>query len=206
MRQCHSCGSGGESVYEHWYTNSVLSREQWSDRFWAKVHRGARNECWAWKGTAIRPCFYRGYPDIQYGTVKTPLCWRTLLPTTAYAHRVAWTLTFGPIPHAMTVDHICHNTLCCNPAHLRLLTLGENCANKAHSPEALDRYRARGMKPKGYEPHGRRYVRLLICERHGCPRRTGRRKDRPGATYCPACKAETDHHRYLAKRRQRSAQ
>lgn len=44
------------------------------------------------------------------------------------AHRVAFTAVHGPIPDGLTVDHICHNRRCVNPAHLRLLTRPENAS------------------------------------------------------------------------------
>ena len=42
------------------------------------------------------------------------------------AHRLAYELTIGDIPGDLTVDHLCRNRRCCNPAHLRLLTNEEN--------------------------------------------------------------------------------
>jgi hypothetical protein len=35
------------------------------------------------------------------------------------AHRAAWTFVHGPIPEAMTIDHLCHVRRCVNPDHLR---------------------------------------------------------------------------------------
>lgn len=46
------------------------------------------------------------------------------------AHRVAWIETKGDIPAGLTVDHLCFNTLCVNPDHLRLLTLSDNSRNQ----------------------------------------------------------------------------
>lgn len=46
------------------------------------------------------------------------------------AHRVAYELAYGPIPDSMTVDHLCFNTQCVNPSHLRILTLLENQQNQ----------------------------------------------------------------------------
>ena len=49
------------------------------------------------------------------------------------AHRCAWSLENGPIPDAMTVDHVCGVLRCCNPAHLRLLTNEDNAGGiKTH--------------------------------------------------------------------------
>lgn len=56
------------------------------------------------------------------------------------AHRVAWVLDRGrQIPDGLTVDHMCHNRRCVNPAHLRLLTNIENATDngqgrKTHCP------------------------------------------------------------------------
>lgn len=46
--------------------------------------------------------------------------------TVTLVHRVVWIAHHGPIPHGMTVDHMCKNRRCCNIAHLRLLTNYEN--------------------------------------------------------------------------------
>jgi hypothetical protein len=41
-------------------------------------------------------------------------------------HRVAYELANGPIPTGLVIDHVCRNTLCCNPAHLEAVTQREN--------------------------------------------------------------------------------
>lgn len=77
--------------------------------------------------------------------------------TVRYAHRFAYELWVGPIPAGMTIDHLCHSNdptcpggecvhrRCCNPAHLEVVTRGENVlrgvgfaavnARKTHCPQ-----------------------------------------------------------------------
>lgn len=78
-------------------------------RFWRKVDKSG--DCWEWRG-------FRG----ANGYGKAHL---TRKPST-YAHRIAWTLTNGPIPKGMHVCHHCDNPPCCNPAHLFLGTAKDN--------------------------------------------------------------------------------
>lgn len=42
------------------------------------------------------------------------------------AHRVFYTLFVGPIRDGMTIDHLCRNRWCVNPAHLEQVTGREN--------------------------------------------------------------------------------
>lgn len=47
------------------------------------------------------------------------------------AHRFAYERAHGRVPAGLHVTHLCHNTLCVNPAHLRAETNDENQAAKA---------------------------------------------------------------------------
>ena len=71
------------------------------------------------------------------------------------AHRYAWERANGPIPDGMFVDHMCHNALCVNVEHLRVVTNGQNQQNRrgavagsksgirgVHWDEANDRWKA----------------------------------------------------------------
>lgn len=95
------------------------------DRFWDRVETGPPDECWAWRLST---------GSHGYGQVGWSEGGKTRMVLT---HRVAWFLTNGPIPADLTVDHVCRNRVCCNPAHLRLLTNLENAkdngmARKTH--------------------------------------------------------------------------
>jgi hypothetical protein len=74
------------------------------DRFWSKVDRTAY--CWNWTaGTRAS-----GYGSFYWNGKN----WS--------AHRVSFTLTNGPIPEGLVIDHICRNTGCVRPEHLRAVT------------------------------------------------------------------------------------
>lgn len=96
------------------------------DRFWSKVEIGPELECWEWK--AFR------HPIWKYGRFGWDgKVWQ--------AHRVAYTLTHGPIPLGFLVRHSCDNPPCCNPSHL---LLGKDKQNSEDRES-----RNRGNQPKG---------------------------------------------------------
>ena len=85
--------------------------EQWLDQ---RVPDRPDGQCWLWQGCVNKA---------GYGiTTIDKRQWR--------AHRLAWTAWVGPIPDGLTIDHVkargCTSRLCCNPAHLELVTGGIN--------------------------------------------------------------------------------
>ena len=97
-------------------------------RFWAKVAIG--DGCWTW--TAAITAF--GYGVIQWQGKKRP------------AHRIAWELTYGPIPAGKWVLHKCDNPPCVRPDHLFLGTVIDNVADMV----------AKGRQVRGDRHHFRR--------------------------------------------------
>lgn len=82
------------------------------DRFMTKV-RKSESGCWEWTGA----CSQGGYGSASInGMVQN-------------AHRVAYRLMVGEIPHGLEVDHICGVRACVNPEHLRAATRSQNQQN-----------------------------------------------------------------------------
>ena len=71
------------------------------ERFTAQ-YEPAASGCWRWSGVVDR----LGYGAMEIDGHK------------AMAHRVAHELYKGPIPQGQTIDHLCRNRTCVNPAHL----------------------------------------------------------------------------------------
>lgn len=72
----------------------------WIPRFWSKVDK--TKTCWIWRGA------YQG----SYGAFGVP--GRKVFR----AHRISYELLVGLIGEGLTLDHLCRNPGCVNPAHL----------------------------------------------------------------------------------------
>lgn len=94
------------------------------DGIWSRVDRRSGDQCWPWKLSLGN----HGYGQIGW--------WVNGRTAGTTAHRVVWMAANGPIPDAMTIDHLCRNRPCCNPAHLRLLPNVENA--KLNGPAVRD--------------------------------------------------------------------
>ena len=127
-----------------------------SERFWAKVTPGAPDACWNWSVAKTRD----GYGQFSVNR----------LGTAYMAHRVTYSLLVGPIAPGLTIDHLCRNTSCVNPAHLEPVTSAENTrrAHQWHKEHGSTRYASAagyfppwvtsGKNVTGYCIHGHEYT------------------------------------------------
>lgn len=56
----------------------------------------------------------------------------------AYAHRLTYELSHGPVPDGLQLDHLCRNTSCVNPEHLEAVTAKEN-VRRSHVARGIAR-------------------------------------------------------------------
>lgn len=73
----------------------------------AKIFFEWETGCWWWLGASSRARKSR----YSYGLIQKNGKLR-------YVHRAIYESLVGPIPSALQLDHLCRNTLCCNPMHL----------------------------------------------------------------------------------------
>jgi hypothetical protein len=52
------------------------------------------------------------------------------------AHRISYRECIGEIPEGLTLDHLCKNKLCVNPAHLEVVTAEENLSRVERVPKS----------------------------------------------------------------------
>lgn len=122
-----------------------------SQRFWDKVEKS--DGCWLWTAT------------------KTPLGYGHFWHEGRMrgAHRFAYEDTVGAIPEGQTIDHVCKNRGCVNPAHMEVVSLRENIL-RSDNPQARN-------KRKTSCPRGHQYKAVQQGKRQG-------------ERYCPTCLRE----------------
>lgn len=117
------------------------------------------NGCWDWIGSKGS----HGYGQ----------AWDFDKKTVVLSHRYVYEIEVGPIPEGLTLDHLCRNKSCCNPAHLEPVTMRVNSlrgigrsainAAKTHCPKghqlADDNLTTRSFT-------GRRGRECVVCRRY----------------------------------------
>ena len=125
-----------------------LDTEYLSTRFWSQVDKRGPGECWPWRKSVGS----HGYGQTWDGI------------TVRLAHRCAWTLTFGPIPTDLTIDHACRTPRCCNPEHLRLMTNLDNATSNGNKVKTHCIH-GHEFSPENTRLDGRGHRRCLTCAR-----------------------------------------
>jgi hypothetical protein len=95
------------------------------ERFWSKVDKKGKNECWEW----LTGKNWGGYGIFSIDRRKHA------------AHRVSWQINIGPIPKGKFVCHKCDNPGCVNPNHLFVGTHRENMQDMIRKGRAFRGYR-----------------------------------------------------------------
>lgn len=115
-----------------------MKDHEWSVKnFWAAVNKDHPNGCWVRAGWRNPHGYTQGSLD---GKKKL-------------AHRIAYELTYGPVPEGHEIDHLCRNRACCNPDHLEAVTRRENQSRSDSTFTAINR-------EKTHCPHGHPYNEL----------------------------------------------
>lgn len=103
------------------YLDSDLASRLW----WRVLVLEDKDKCWIWTGATTG----KGYGQIviKYKKYK--------------AHRIAWEVTYGPVPEGLKVLHTCDNPPCCNPKHLFVGTQKDNMIDASNKGHLLGRRR-----------------------------------------------------------------
>ena len=108
-----------------------------ADGFWSLCEWNG--DCYEWQATQTK----KGYGVI------------TLKGRQWKAHRVAKALSGEFVPHWLVIDHLCRNTSCVNPAHLRVCTNAVNVL-AGESPIAQNKKKTHCPKGHPYDIYGNR--------------------------------------------------
>lgn len=116
---CNRGGASTEREVALSMPNQYTTTEPFADRFWGRVDKSG--DCWLWTGARN---------SNGYGNSANPNPGGSRM-----AHRIAWELTYGPIPHSpgahgTCVLHHCDNPPCVRPDHLFLGTNLDNARDR----------------------------------------------------------------------------
>jgi hypothetical protein len=108
--------------------------------FWEKVNKSG--ECWLWNGSTNHGGYGQTY--MKYRPVS--------------AHRLAWTLEYGPIPDGAWVLHRCDTRNCVRPEHLFLGTPKDNTQDMLAKGRHRNQHHSKTHCPHGHPYEGRNLI------------------------------------------------
>lgn len=166
---CRECARDGVKLrrglcgacYARWlYRQPASLRRSDSERFAGSIKK-TPGGCWIWTGARTT----KGYGQFRHEGVRV------------LAHRYSYEIHVGPIPEGLTLDHLCRNHPCVNPAHLEPVTMAENLA-RGTSPTAINGAKTHCIRRHPFdeantwiEGNGRRHCRT--CARNRYRRKAG---------------------------------
>jgi hypothetical protein len=146
--------------YSNWQRHGfpgLPPRKTPEERFWEKVEK--TDSCWLWTAAKSK----------GYGAFK-------VAGRQEEAHRYSYELLVGPIPTGLTIDHLCRNPACVNPAHLEPVTNRENVL-RGISPWAKNAAKTHCPQGHPYDEENTRWNSLGSRECKTCRRETWRLYD-----------------------------
>lgn len=102
------------------------------ERIRTRITHDPVTDCWNWTGGVAGQGYGTVYDHTRQGKV--------------YVHRAMYERFIGPIPPGLTIDHLCKNKRCANPAHMEVVTRGEN----ARRGSGADWQRRKTTCPRGH--------------------------------------------------------
>lgn len=130
------------------------------DRILERVRIDPETDCWIWPSLRDK----KGYGGITIGSRLDGTMRQ------ARIHRVSYEEFVGPIPDGLTIDHLCENKACCNPAHLEPVTNAENKRRAGERMTACRRGHPR-TPANAYVNRTSGKVQCRICKREAAARR-----------------------------------
>lgn len=115
--------------------NDVEVTEKLRQRFFSKVDK--TSTCWNWTGAKCR-----GYGQFQIQKPRR---------APRKAHAVSLLIAGVAIDPNKVIDHICRNTLCVNPAHLRQVSCRTNSIENSISPAAKNVSKDRCLRGHSFD-------------------------------------------------------